>query len=790
MNLSMKWLKEFVDIDINSKEFADAMTMSGSKVELIKEEGENLKNIVVGKIISIEKHPNADKLQVCQVDIGKSENIQIVTAAKNIKVNDLVPVALDNSTLADGTKIKKGKLRGVESNGMFCSIAEIGVTINDFPNAIEDGIFILKSNCKLGQDIRKAIGYNDTIIEFEITSNRPDCFSMIGLARETAATFNKPLKLHTPKLNSITNSSKNTIDISIENPELCQLYSARVVENVKVEMSPLWIRERLRAMGVRPINNIVDITNYVMLEYGQPMHAFDINTIEGNKIIVRRAQNGETITTLDEVERKLNNNDLIIADVKKPLAIAGVMGGKLSGITNKTTTIIFESANFEASSVRKTAKENSLRTDASSRYEKGLDPNNCIPALNRACELIEILNAGEVASDILIQDYSKKSNRTIEFNPKWINNFLGTNISKDKMVDILNKIGCEINDSYITVPSYRPDLNLKADIAEEIARFYGYNNIPTTTLTGGACGGYTQRQLFDKRINDSMIALGLSEVMTYSFISPKSYDKILIPENHHLRNSIKISNPLGEDTSIMRTTELPSILEILSKNYKNKNEQAHIFELAKEYIPTNDELPNENDTLIAGLYGNDIDFFYVKGIIEEFLNNMSIYDYDICASSNEIGYHPERCAIISINGDKIGIIGEIHPLVAENYEISCKVYSFAFDVNKMYNYSKKSKKYIPLPKFPSVTRDLCLICDNNMPVIEIQKEIKNSCGNLYEDCKLFDVYTGEQIEKGKKSVAFAFTLRAADTTLTDEQITSVTKKILKNLDKIGVTLRS
>lgn len=795
MNLSMKWLKEFVDIGpIAPRDFSEAMTMSGSKVECFEVEGGQIENIVVGQVLEIEKHPDADKLVVCQVDLGEKK-VQIVTAATNLTVGDYVPVCKDKSKLFDGTPIKKGKLRGVASEGMFCSVAELGVTVHDFPYAVADGIFVLQNDpelkTELGMDIKEAIGLNDTKVEFEITSNRPDCFSVIGLAREAAATFHKDLKLHTPDVKPTGKSSEGMLEVKIHNPDLCPLYSARIIENVRVKPSPLWMRERLRAMGVRPINNIVDITNYVMLEYGQPMHAFDLRFIKDGKINVRLANEGEEITTLDGVERKLSTKNLVIADSEKPVAIAGVMGGEYSGIMDDTTTIVFESANFMGSSVRLTAKEHGMRTDASSRYEKGLDPNACLKALDRACELVQLLDAGDVLDGVIIDDHSKNEPVRIKFNPDWINHFLNTNLTADEMKAILEKIECKIEGDEIIAPTFRPDLLHKADIAEEIARFYGYNVIPSTSIKGGAQGKYSIRQKFDMTITDTLIALGVNEIMTYSFISPKYYNKVMMPENHTLRNSVVISNPLGEDTSIMRTTALPSMLEILSKNHNNRNENAYLFEIAKEYIPTApDKLPTEKNVLTAGFYGDGVDFFKVKGIAEQVLSRSGVKNYDIKADSEQFGYHPGRCAVLTINGEPLGVIGEIHPKVRENYGIGARVYCFSLNVDTMFEYAQLEKHYTPLPKYPAVTRDLALLCNEDTPVLELEKAIESAAGKYLESVKLFDVYQGKQIESGKKSVAFSLTLRSSEGTLTDEQATGAVNKAIKALEKIGAVLRS
>lgn len=791
MNLSMRWLNEFTKAQMPPREFAEAMTMSGSKVEGYEIEGEKIKNVVVGKILSIEQHPDADKLVVCQVDVAEDAPIQIVTGASNLKEGDLVPVAKDNSVLTDGTKIKKGKLRGVPSCGMLCSLGELGLTQHDFPYAVEDGIFVLQEDCEIGQDIRSAIGLDDTKVEFEITSNRPDCFSVIGLAREAAATFGEELKLHTPVVKGGCGDCKGLLDVKIEAPDLCRVYSARIVKNVRVKPSPRWMRERLRAMGVRPINNIVDITNYVMLEYGQPMHAFDLRYIDEGKIRVRLAKNGEKITTLDGIDRVLTDNNLVIADASKPVAIAGVMGGEYSGIMDDTTTIVFESANFLGSSVRLTAKQHGMRTDASSRYEKGLDPNACLPALNRACELVELLDAGDVTDGIVTDFCYQNVERRIKLDPQWINSFLATDITRDRMVEILEKIECEIDGDEIIVPTFRPDLEHKADIAEEIARFYGYNVIDSTAISGGAQGKYSARQKFDQMLGDSMLAMGLSEIMTYSFISPKYYGKVLMPENHPLRNSVVISNPLGEDTGIMRTTALPSMMEILAKNYNNRNPQAHLFELAKEYIPTTpEELPVEKNKLIAGMYGGDIDFFTIKGIAEALLDRAGVYGWDIEASSEPFGYHPGRCAVLTVGGEELGVLGEIHPDCAKNYGIGERVYAMSLDADVMYKNAQLSKSYKPLPKYPAITRDLAVICDENIPVLTLEKAISAAAGNYLESLKLFDVYQGKQIEAGKKSVAFSIILRSPDSTLTDEQASAAVKRIMKALDKAGAVLRS
>ncbi len=793
MNLSMKWLKDFVDIDVSPTEFAEKMTMSGSKVEKYTVEGESLNRIVVGKVLTIEPHPNADKLVVCKVDVGAEEPVQIVTGAKNLAVNDIVPVALDGSTLADGTKIKKSKLRGVESCGMMCSLIELGLSVNDFPHAVEDGIFVLdEQNYSLGQDIREVIGIDDVTVEFEITPNRADCLSVIGLAREVAATFDKNLRLHMPEVKICNNDSDNAdLSVTVAEKSLCPFYSARVVRNVKIAPSPRFIRERLRAVGVRSINNIVDITNYVMLEYGQPMHAFDLRRIDDGQITVRKATKGEVIVTLDGVERELSENNLVIADTQKPIALAGVMGGEFSSVSGDTTEILLEAAIFDPIAVRKASKEQNLRTDSSFRFEKGLDKNNCIPALNRACELIELLDAGEVCSQTFVVDNTDSQVTKIPFDPDFINRFLNINLSSDEMISILSKVECKVVNDEVIVPSFRPDLKIKNDIAEEIARFYGYNNIASTPLRGSHYGKYTDRQRFDQKINATMGALGASEITTYSFVSPREYDKILLPDDHLLRKSIVISNPLGEDTSLMRTTAVVSMLGVLSSNYSHKNETAQLFEIAREYIPIeNSDLPAENHKLIAGFYGLNVDFLQVKGICENLLDNLFIRDYDFVACSDVTYFHPGRCAKVCCNNTILGYVAEVHPAVLENYGIGTRAYIIELNVDKLFASANFDITYKLIPKFASVNRDLALICDKSTPVGELKKTIEKSAGSLLENVAIFDVYEGEQIPKGKKSVAVNISLQSESSTLTEEQINSAIKKIIKALEAQSITLRS
>lgn len=793
MNLSMKWLNDYVDIDASPRDFSEAMTMSGSKVESYGSAGDEVQNVVVGKILSIEKHPNADKLVICSVDVGKSEPIQIVTGASNVFVGALVPVALDGSTLPGGKKIKKGKLRGIVSNGMMCSLGELGLTKNDFPYAIEDGIFIIEEDCHVGQDIREVTGLDDIVVEFEITPNRPDCLSVIGLAREAAATFNKQLKLPDCSVIAGTGSTKDFISAKVHETNLCTRYMARAVRNVKIGPSPLWMRQRLRSAGVRPINNIVDITNFVMLEYGQPMHAFDYRQINGGTINVRLAKDGEMITTLDGIEHKLDKNMLVIADSEKPVAVAGVMGGEFSGIMDDTDTIIFESAMFDPTSVRLTAKRLGMRTESSSRYEKGLDAQNTETALNRACKLVELLGVGDVCDDFIDINNTDYKPTTLKLDADWINRFLGTDIDKQFMIDALRRLDFKVENDNITVPSYRSDIAQKADIAEEIARIYGYDNIPMSALRGEATrGGLNSKQKFEKDTASILLALGYNEISTYSFISPRYYDKIMAPIDSPLRKSVKIINPLGEDTSVMRTTTLPSMLETLSYNYSNRNLAVRFFELGTVYIPRGEgELPEEPVKITLGAYGGE-DFYTMKGDIEELFENLGV-DLEQCEFlpfSDDPAFHPGRCAKIVVGGIDIGVIGEIHPEVQANYEIDTRVYAAIIDAANLMGNCAKEKSYSPLPKFPSSTRDIAILCDDTIPVMELEKTMKSAAGKIIEKIELFDIYRGKQIPEGKKSVAFSIVMRASDRTLTVEEADSAVKKIIKSLENLGATLRT
>lgn len=796
MNLSMKWLSDYIEKDIPIKEFCHGMTMSGSKVEGYTVEGEEISNVVVGKILSVAPHENSDHLLICQIDVGKGDPIQIVTGASNIKAGDIVPVALDGATLPGDKKIKKGKLRGVESNGMLCSLGELNLTTHDFPYAIEDGIFIIQEDCKIGQDIQSAIGLDDTSVEFEITSNRPDCLSVIGLARETAATFGTEYTVKTPSFSANSENIIDSLKVTIENKDLCKRYCAGLVKNVKIEPSPRWMRERLRASGIRPINNFVDITNYVMLEYGQPMHAFDLRYVDGAEIKIRNAINNEKITTLDGIERILSDDMLIIADANKPIGVAGVMGGEYSGIMDDTNTVVFESAYFDPVSIRKTAKKLGMRTDASARFEKGLDKNSALVALHRAFELVEQLGAGEIVGGIIDEDYIDKTPKVVDFKPEWINSFLGTNIPESDMIKYLTSLDFIVENGKITVPSFRNDIEGKADIAEEIARIYGYNNIPSTTFKGFAESQLTPIQKFTDKILSTMISLGCYEISTYSFISPRYFDKINLPEVSALRHTVKIANPLGEDTSIMRTTLIPSMLEILSRNYNNRNEAAKLFEVGKEYTPTApDRLPEELLRLTIGLYGDNADFYELKGIITALLDYLGIDNYELvrchenCSFDEASAFHPGRSAVIIKNGTAFGIFGEVHPSVADNYEIGVRTYVAKLNIPEMMELAKTEITYKPLPKYPATTRDLSLVCNDDIPVAELEKVIKKAVGNILEKVTLFDVYKGQQIEQGKKSVSYSISMRSHEGTLTDEQADAAMKRVLKALAEMGAELR-
>ena len=799
MNLSRKWLSEFVTVEANDKEFAEAMTLSGSKVETTEEQGAEISRVVVGRVAEIKRHENSDHMWVCQVEVGEDAPIQIVTGAQNVKQGDLVPVALHKSTLPGGVKIEKGKLRGEVSNGMLCSFKELGLEQRDFPAAYEDGIWILSDDPELtgltvGQDIRTAVGLDDHVVEFEITPNRPDCLSVIGLAREAAATFDTELRLHEPVVKGGAQGVLcDLLDVETPDPELCPRYTARMVRNVKIAPSPKWMRERLRAMGVRPINNIVDITNYVMLEYGQPMHAFDYRYVKGGKIIVRRAADGEELTTLDGNVRKLTHNMLVIADDTRAVGLAGIMGGENSEIVDDTVDVVFESANFDGTCIRKAALALGMRTEASAKFEKGLDPLNTLPAVNRACELVEMLGAGEVVDGVIdiLNHVPQPTVLTLE--PEKINALLGTDVAADEMVRILRKLDFQVDGDQVTVPSWRGDVQRMADLAEEVARFYGYNNIPTTLMRGQTTlGGYSEQEKLERQLGAMCRSLGYDEIITYSFISPTCYDKIRWNQDDPRRQSFKILNPLGEDTSIMRTTTLPSMLEILTRNYNYRNKSARLYEVGRIYLPGGDDgLAAENKVLSMGAYGEDMDFFTLKGAVEAILKDIRATDitFEKPCTPNP-SYHPGRCADVYVGSRRVGVLGQIHPLVAQNYGVDAELYCAELDFTQLLCSRGPDPEYVPLPKFPSVARDIAVVCDEAVTVGALEACIRKGAKGLLKEVTLFDIYRGKGVAEGKKSVAFSLVLRADDRSLTSEEADADVKSILDTLaSDLGAVLR-
>ena len=896
MNLSRKWLNEFVTVTASDKEFAEAMTLSGSKVELTHDLGEEISNVVVGRLLSMERHPDSDHMWICQVDVAQEEPIQIVTGAWNIHPGDLMPVALHKSTLPGGVKIQKGKLRGAVSNGMFCGLAELGLDTRDFPygvitpaailgdyhpldkdkpsipadiqpghkvygpvvcakvtgvtttgystydvtldtgdgtatvsttcpnlheedlvaynaksntictledlhaqqaefpHCIPDGIFVLNEDCKPGDDIKPVIGLDDHVVEFEITPNRPDCLSVIGLAREAAATFDASLTLHEPVVKGGGNGSlMELLDVETPASDLCPRYTARMVRNVKIAPSPKWMRERLRSMGVRPINNIVDITNYVMLEYGQPMHAFDYRYVTGGKIIVRRAEEGEELTTLDGQVRKLNANHLVIADEHRAVGLAGIMGGENSEIVDDTVDVVFESACFDGTCIRKGALALGMRTEASAKFEKGLDPLNTLPAVNRACELVELLGAGEVLDGTIdILNYVPQP-RVLKLEPEKINGLLGTDIAESEMVSILKKLDFQVEGDQVTVPSWRGDVIGMADLAEEVARFHGYNNIPITLMKGQTTlGGFSVGEKLERQLGSLCRAMGFDEIITYSFISPTCYDKIRWDAHDPRRQSFKILNPLGEDTSIMRTTVLPSMLEILTRNYNYRNQNVRLYEVGRIYLPGGEDgLAVENKVLSMGAYGSDMDFYALKGCVEAILKDLRAEDvhFEVPSVTNP-SYHPGRVADVYAGAQRIGVLGQVHPLVAQNYGVDAQFYCAELELNALMAAKGADPEYVPLPKFPNLTRDIAVVCDEAVTVGALEACIRKGAKGLLKECKLFDIYRGKGVEEGKKSVAFNLVLRADDRSLTSEEADEDVKSILAALEKeLGAVLR-
>ncbi len=897
MNLSRKWLNEFVSVDVNDKEFAEAMTLSGSKVETFADLGAEIKNVVVGKVVGMEHHPDSDHMWICQIDVGEEAPIQIVTGAWNVHVGDLVPVAKHKSMLPGGKKIEKGKLRGVPSNGMLCGMSELGLDERDFPYAaitpaallndykpldkekpsisadiqpgdkvfgpvvcgkmlevmtkedgsfhtcidiggatacpdtqcanlhegdlvayntksdsictledlhaqqaefphcIPDGIFILREDCKPGDDLKPIINADDHVVEFEITPNRPDCLSIIGLAREVAATYDAPLTLHEPVVKGGAEGKlEDLLQVSTPAADLCPRYTARMVRNVKIEPSPKWMRERLRSMGVRPINNIVDITNYVMLEYGQPMHAFDYRYVKGGKIIVRRAEAGEELTTLDGTVRKLTADHLVIADETRAVGLAGIMGGLNSEIVADTVDVVFESANFNGTCIRKGALSLGMRTEASAKFEKGLDIENTLPAVDRACELVELLGAGEVLDGVIDIRNQAPVIRTLKLEPEKINALLGTEVSPEEMRAILTKVGFGVEDDVVVVPSWRGDVEAMADLAEEVARFHGYNNIPSTLMRGQTTlGGYSPAQQLERRLGEMCRSFGYDEIITYSFISPAYYDKIRWDADDARRQSFKILNPLGEDTSIMRTTVLPSMLEILTRNFNYRNKTAKLYEVGKIYLPGGDDgLAVENRVLSMGAYGEDMDFYAMKGAVEAILDDLRAQDVRFEAPCKvNPSYHPGRCADVYVGARRIGVFGQIHPLVAQNYGVDGELYCAELSFEQLMDAKGPGAEYKPLPKFPAVTRDIAVVCEEAVTVGQLEAAIKQGAKGLLKEVTLFDIYRGKGVEEGKKSVAFNLVLRADERSLTAEEADEDVKSILAELEKqYGATLRA
>ncbi len=792
MKLSREWLGEYTTIGAPDKEYCDAMTMSGSKVEGWEVTGSEISRVVVGRVISMERHTNSDHMWVCKIDVGGERELQIVTGAQNVNIGDLVPVALDGSTLPGGKEIRTGKLRGELSEGMLCSLGELGLEQRDFPYAIEDGIFILEEDCLPGDDIREVCGLNDSVVEFEITNNRPDCLSVRGLARESACTFHTPLTFAEPTVTAGHGDIHEKLSVEIKDAELCPRYTARMVKNIKIAPSPKWMRRRLRASGVRPINNIVDITNYVMLEYGQPMHAFEHACLHDGKIIVRRAEEGESLRTLDGNDHALTPGMLVIADPEGPVALAGVMGGANSEITDETTTIVFESANFLGHSIRKTAIALGMRTDASGRFEKGLDLFATVPAVDRACELVEMLGAGEVF-DGTIDVLAKEPETTfIELDDKRINALLGTDIPREFMTDTLTSLGFELNGNTLTAPSWRGDCTMLADIAEECARFWGYDKIEATDIRGAATqGGYSEKTLFVRKLGTACRAMGYTEVVTYSFVSPSSLDKIKVPADSPLRDNYRILNPLGEDTSVMRTTALPSMLGVLSTNLSRRNMEAKLYEMATVYKKQPGKvLADERTVLTLGAYGGNVDFFALKGAVEALLCAARTPDVRFTADTETAAFHPGRCAAVWSGDTRLGTLGQIHPDVCAAYGLDGATYCAEIDVVLLHDLEGAEPVYTPLPRFPAITRDIAVVCDASVPVGELTECIRKAEKNVLRGVKLFDVYTGVGIPEGKKSVAFSLTLRSDDGTLTDDHAEEAVRAVLDALrENFGAVIR-
>ncbi|GAB2045768.1 phenylalanine--tRNA ligase subunit beta [Agathobaculum sp. TL06] len=802
MKLPLSWLSDYTDISgVTPKEYDARLTMSGSKVEEVCYLGAEIENVVTGKVLSVVDHPDSDHLKICQIDVGQGEPVQIVTGAPNVtpdSVGEVCPVALHKSTLPGGVKITKGKLRGEVSNGMMCSFQELGLTHGCVPYACENGILFLPAGTPVGEDIKKVLGLDEYVADFEITSNRPDCLSVIGLARETAATFDRPFAVKPPLVKGVGDDINKYMSVEVKDPDLCPRYTARLVRNIKIEPSPAWMRERLHACGVRPINNIVDITNYVMLEYGQPMHAFDYSCLSDGKIVVRRARNGESIQTLDGQDHDLTDKMLAICDNDKPVAVAGVMGGANSEIEDDTKTVVFESACFHGATVRVTAKALGMRTEASGRFEKGLDPRMTLDAVNRACELVEELGAGEVIDGIIDVDHSDPAPKRLPFEPDKINALLGLSLTAAEQQGYLEKLGFAIEGGEVVVPSFRTDIARMCDLAEEVARMYGYDKIPTTLYAGEMVQGeYTPRQQAERAASLVCREAGFDEAMSHSFISPKFYDMIGWAADDPRRISTTILNPLGEDFSVMRTTVLPSMLQSLAHNHAHRNPTASLFELGTIYTPSvkegkadPDVLPHEEKMLTLGSYGR-LSFFQFKGVIEALCRELNIKDVQFASEKNNPSYHPGRCANVLIGGAPAGVFGTIHPTVAGRYGLSGEVLAAELRMDALFTAIDPDKLYHPLPKFPSSTRDIAVLVDDAVPAASMQAAIEQAAGAILESVKLFDVYKGKGIPEGKKSVAYSLSMRAPDRTLTDEECDKAMKNALAALEKsFGAALRS
>lgn len=802
MKLPITWAQSYAPFKATPAEFAERMTMTGSKVEYYENEADNIKNVVIGRVESLVKHEDSDHLWVCAVNTG-AETIQIVTGAQNLKEGDVCPVALHGSKLPDGTEIRRGKLRGVESNGMLCSISELGLTLHDCPYAVEDGILVLAEEAELGMPATKALGLDETVFEFEITPNRPDCLSVLGLAREAAATFGVPFSQPQPPEPQGEGNVEDLLKVAVEADDMCLRYSAAMVDNVRIKESPAWLRARLRHAGVRPINNIVDITNYVMLEYGQPMHAFDYAYVNSGKITVRRAKNGESIVTLDDVERKLDENVMVIADEKGAIAVAGVMGGEYSGVYDTTEKVVFECAAFDGPSVRAASRKIGLRTESSTRFEKGLDPNMVTPALRRALQLVKELDAGDIVGGVIDEYPAPRTPREMNVSAEAVSALLGINVTEKQIEETVVPLGFKVDGGKITVPTFRADVSLNCDIAEEVARFIGYDRIPATILNGAAQARPTPRQVFERKCTEILVGCGLWQCQTMSFYSPKSFDMINLPQQSPLRAPVKIMNPLGEETSVMRTTALPSLLEVTARNWAARAESCAVFEQATEYIPDENPelLPAERQKLIICAYGEGWDYLAVKGVAEALLEAAGIESYEVKRNKGEGTYHPGRCADIWVElpdheeGEgsetvRLATIGEIHPAVCENYDIKTRVVAADISLDALFDARGITPQYKHLPRFPAVTRDLALVMDEEVPAGEVTAIIKNAAGKRLESLTLFDVFTGEKVGEGKKSLAYSLVLRDAEATLTDEDADAITKKVLAGLEKLGAVLRS